>query len=536
MKDYFRGFTKCLIVQTKFSAYSFWNYQDVCTIVGAKYPAAPLGLLTLAALLPQHWTFKLVDENVEPLLDEHLKWDDIVCTGGMLPQQKSMLEFITRAHHLNCTLVVGGPDPTSQPDTYKEADFLVLGEGEVTVPLFLQALQNGAKKGIFKSEEKADMSVAVVPRYDLIRFRDYIMIGVQFIRGCPYNCEFCDIIELFGRVPRYKTTSQVIKELQNIYDLGHRGHVDFVDDNFIGNKKKAKELLREIKKWTISHKYPFYFSTEASINLADDDELLQLMKDIDFRYVFLGIETPENETLAIYQKNQNVNKSVEEAVRKIMSYGIVVNGGYIIGFDSESRQIAENMIDSIQKSGICMAMISLLYGLPNTQLTRRLASEGRLFQQASRSIGESDIDQTTSGLNFITLISRTEILKNFIRVLNVIYEPTNYYKRVVYTGLNIRPNYKHTPNFRTWLIYMRSFLRVCKKAGFNTATGFYYWKMFFTVIFRNPKGIETAVNLAAMFIHFRKQKEYGISLMKHAIDEIEKTGEEDYNAKMRGQY
>jgi len=534
MKDYFRGFTKCLIVQTKFSAYSFWNYQDVCKIVGAKYPAAPLGLLTLAALLPQHWTFKLVDENVEPLLDEHLKWADIVCTGGMLPQQKSMLEFITRAHHLNCTLVVGGPDPTSQPDTYKEADFLVLGEGEVTVPLFLQALQNGAKKGIFKSEEKADMSVAVVPRYDLIRFRDYIMIGVQFIRGCPYNCEFCDIIELFGRVPRYKTTSQVIKELQNIYDLGHRGHVDFVDDNFIGNKKKAKELLREIKKWTISHKYPFYFSTEASINLADDDELLQLMKDIDFRYVFLGIETPENETLAIYQKNQNVNKSVEEAVRKIMSYGIVVNGGYIIGFDSESPTIADIMISSIQNSGICMAMLGLLYALPNTQLTRRLESEGRLFQDASKSISEFDIDQSTSGLNFITKKPRIEIINNYVRVIKYIYDPSNFYKRIIYNGLNLKPDYKFKPGFSTWLIYIGSFLMVCRKVGFNNKTGYLYWKMFFTVLFRNTKAIEAAINLAAMYIHFQKQKEYVISAMDKMIKQTEKTGEAELNRKMAG--
>ena len=258
------------------------------------------------------------------------------------------------------------------------------------------------------------------------------------------------------------------------------------------------------------------------------------MKDVDFRYVFLGIETPENDTLKLIQKTQNVNKPIEDAVRKLLSYGIVSNGGYIIGFDSESRQIADNMIDSIQKSGICMAMISLLYALPNTQLTRRLASGGRLFQQASRSIGESDIDQTTSGLNFITLISRTEILKNFIRVINAIYEPSNYYKRVVFTGLNIRPHYKHAPNFRTWLIYMRSFLRVCNKAGFNTVTGFYYWKMLFTVIFRNPKGTEAAVNLAAMFIHFRKQKEYGVSLMKHTIGELEKIDEEAYYAEMVG--
>jgi radical SAM superfamily enzyme YgiQ (UPF0313 family) len=534
MKDLLGGHTKCLLVQTKFSGFSFWNYQEVCDMVGAKYPAAPLGLLTVAALLPQHWIFRLIDENVEPLLDDHLKWADIVCTGGMLPQQKSMLNFIRRAHDLDRIVVVGGPDPTSQPDIYNEADFLVLGEGEITIPMFLNDLQKEAKSGRYFSEEKANMLNAVVPRYDLIRFRNYIMIGLQFIRGCPFNCEFCDVIELYGRIPRFKSSEQVINELQSLYDLGYRGHIDMVDDNFIGNKKKAKELLRELKIWTQNHGYPFYFTTEASINLVDDDELLQLMKEVDFRYVFLGIETPENDTLKLNKKTQNVNKPIDDAVRKLLSFGIVSNGGYIIGFDSESSQIADNMIDSIQKSGICMAMIGLLYALPNTQLTRRLATEGRLFQQSSRSVGESDFDQMTSGLNFITLISRADILRNFIRVLNVIYEPSNYYKRIVFTGLNIRPHYKHTPDFRTWLIYMRSFLRVCNKAGFNTATGFYYWRMFFTVIFRNPKGIEAAVNLAAMFIHFRKQKEYIVSTMSHTIGELEKTGEEAYHARMMG--
>jgi radical SAM superfamily enzyme YgiQ (UPF0313 family) len=534
MKDLHSGHTKCLLVQTKFSGFSFWNYQVVCEIVGRKYPAAPLGLLTVAALLPQHWIFRLIDENVEPLRDDHLKWADIVCVGGMLPQQRNMLNSIHRAHDLDRIVVVGGSDPTSQPDVYLDADFLVLGEGEVTIPMFLNDLQRGAKSGRYFSEEKPSMLKSVIPRYDLIDFKNYIMIGLQFSRGCPFNCEFCDIIELYGRVPRFKSNEQMIKELQSLYDLGYRGHIDIVDDNFIGNKKKAKDLLRELKTWSQNHGYPFYFAIEASIDLADDDELLQLMKDVDFRYVFLGIETPENDTLKLIKKTQNVNKPIEDAVRKLLSYGIVSNGGYIIGFDSDSRQIADNMINSIQKSGICMAMIGLLYALPNTQLTRRLAFEGRLFHQASRSISESDIDQTTSGLNFVTLISRTEILKNFIRVINVIYEPSSYYKRVVFTGLNIKPNNKYTPNFRTWLNYMRSFLRVCNKEGCNAETGFYYWKMFFSVIFRNPKGIEAAMNLAAMFIHFRKQKEYVVSTMNHIISELEETGEEAYYSRMLG--
>jgi radical SAM superfamily enzyme YgiQ (UPF0313 family) len=471
---------------------------------------------------------------VEPLLDEHLQWADLVCIGGMLPQQNSMLELITRAHGLGAVVVVGGPDPTSQPDLYREADFLVLGEGEVTIPMFLKDLENGITKGRYVSPDRADMLQAVVPRYDLIRFSDYIMIGMQFIRGCPYNCEFCDVIELYGRIPRFKSNDQIIRELQLLYDLGYRGHIDMVDDNFIGNKKKVKELLREIIAWEKARNYPFYFTTEASVNLADDTELLQLMKDADFRYVFLGIETPDSETLALNQKNQNVNKSIRDAVLTIMSYGMVCNGGYILGFDSDRPHIADQMIGSIQDTGICMAMIGLLYALPNTQLTRRLDQEKRLFHHSSRSVTDSDIDQMTSGLNFLTLKPRVEILNDYIRIIEAIFDPSNYYKRVVYTGLHTATHYKHKPDMKTWLIYMRSFLRVCSKAGFSKATGFHYWKMFFLVILRNPKGIEPAVNLAAMFIHFRKQKDYIVSVTKRMIGDIEKAGEGAFNERMMG--
>ena len=527
-----QGIKRCLLVQSKFSDFSFWNYQDICKIVGSKYPAAPLGLLTVAALLPQEWEFMLIDENVEPLLDNHILWADLVGTGGMLPQQRSILSLIRRVQELGRKVVVGGPDPSSQPDLYNEADYLVLGEGEVTIPMFLNDLRRGAERGKYHSSERANMLNAVVPRYDLISFRNYIMIGLQFIRGCPFNCEFCDVIELYGRTPRYKSNQQVIKELQALYDLGYRGHIDMVDDNFIGNKKKVKELLREIKTWTEARKYPFFFTTEASVNLADDDELLQLMKDVDFRYVFLGIETPDNETLSANQKNQNVDKSIQDTVMKLLSYGIVSNGGYIIGFDSESSHVADQMITSIQESGICMAMIGLLYALPNTQLTRRLEAEGRLFHHSSKSVGEGDIDQATSGLNFLTNTPRTVILGNYSRVIDAIFKPKNYYKRVIYTGLNVNARYKHTPNFRTWLLYMRSFLRVCSKAGFSRATAFFYWKMFFTVLFRNPRGIEPAVNLAAMYIHFRKQKDYIVKLVGENINLLETTGEEAFNKKM----
>ena len=258
------------------------------------------------------------------------------------------------------------------------------------------------------------------------------------------------------------------------------------------------------------------------------------MKEADFRYVFLGIETPDNETLALNNKSQNVNKPIKDAVLKLLSYGIVSNGGYILGFDSDRPQIADQMVDSIQESGICMAMIGLLYALPNTQLTGRLEQEQRLFHLTSQNVGSEDIDQMTSGLNFLTLIPRATILSNYVRVLDAIFNPSNYYKRVTYTGLNVKPHYRHKPDFITWLAYMRSFLRVTRKAGFSKQTGYFYWKMFFTVILRNPFGIEPAVNLAAMFIHFSKQKEYIVSVTREMISHLERTGEEVFNSKMMG--
>ena len=255
--------TRCLIIQSAFSEFSFWNYVDVCKIVGAKYPAAPLGLLTVAALLPQQWTFKLVDANIEPVLDEHFAWADIVCVGGMLPQQANMLSLIDRAHQFGLPVVAGGPDPTSQPELYKNANFLVLGEGEVTIPLFIADLERGRTRGRYQTKEKADMTRAVVPRFDLIRFQDYLQVGIQYSRGCPFQCEFCNIVELFGRNPRTKTPDQMLREHQTLYNLGHRGHIDIVDDNFIGNKKNVKKVLTTIREWSKQHKYPFYFSTEC---------------------------------------------------------------------------------------------------------------------------------------------------------------------------------------------------------------------------------------------------------------------------------
>jgi radical SAM superfamily enzyme YgiQ (UPF0313 family) len=522
--------TKCLIIHPKFSPYSFWNFVDVCKIVGAKYQAAPLGLMTIAALLPKEWEIKLIDTNVEPLLDEHFEWSDLVCTGGMLPQQIGILDIIDLAHQHHRPVIVGGPDPTSQQNLYQSADYLVLGEGEITIPMLLNDLELRCKNGEYISSDVADMSKAVVPRFDLIKFNNYIHLNIQFTRGCPFNCEYCDVIELYGRKPRSKKPEQIIKELQSLYHLNYRGHIDIVDDNFIGNKKNVKAILKAVKGWSEKNRYPFYYGIETSINLADDDELLQMMKDVDFRLVFVGIETPEDAVLEKANKKINMNRSVVEATEKISSYGMVVNAGFIIGFDNESDQTAKKMIGCIQDSGICTAMLGLLYALPNTQLTKRLQLEGRLFEEFSIfTDNKTQIDQASSGLNFITVRPRIDILRDFGDVLKYIYDPEHYYERIIRTCLNLKTDYKYRHGFKKTLKNLRSFIRIVHQVGFNRITGKVFWKMFFTVLFKNTGAIEWAVSLSAMFIHFYKHSNFIINLTKQQINYIDKYGEDDYN-------
>jgi len=517
MEDLTKTDINCLIIQSKFSEFSYWNYTEVCNIAGAKYPTAPLGLLTMAALMPQNWNFQLIDENVEDLKKEHFTWADLVCTGGMLPQQSGTLEIIAKAHENGKRVVVGGPDPTSQPDIYKDADFLVCGEGEVTIPLFLEDMKKGRPRRIYKTDQLADMSKAVIPRFDLIQFEHYLNVGVQYSRGCPFNCEFCDIIELYGRKPRMKTNTQVLKELQTLYDLGYRGHVDFVDDNFIGNKSKVKSVLKDVYIWSEQNKFPFFFSTEASINLADDEELLELMRNVDFRYVFVGIETPDDNLLKEMGKKQNVNKPISQMIERILDYGIIVNGGFIMGFDCETSSTAENMIQLIENSGIALAMLGLLYALPNTQLTRRLQKEGRMNRNSMQLEQLNAIDQITSGLNFETMRPKKQILRDFAHVNSTIYSPENYFKRVEHIASRIELKIKHKYGFRKSIYNLRSFLRLTIKLGFQKKTGKLYWETLFKVAQKNIKGLETAVNLAAMFIHFQKQTDYVLELTHKKI-------------------
>src|SRR5437764_10470688 len=306
---------RVLMVYPKFVPDSFWNYTEACELVGAKYPAAPLGLITVASMLPNHLDIHLVNRNTEPLTDSDLDWADLVMVGGMLNHQPDFLYLIDLAHVHGKPVCVGGPDVSSSPHLYADADFQVIGEAEKIIEHFIAAWERGERKGVFTAEKfKVDVTLSPMPRYDLIKFDHYLFIGLQYSRGCPFTCEFCDIIELYGRVPRTKTNAQMLAELEHLYELGYRGHVDFVDDNLIGNKKALKNFLPELMQWLEAHDYPFEFSTEASINLADDDELLRMMREANFFLVFIGIESPDPETLVAMKKKQNTRPDIVASI------------------------------------------------------------------------------------------------------------------------------------------------------------------------------------------------------------------------------
>src|SRR5215470_9592042 len=419
-----------LLIYPRFDADTFWNFKRTAEVFGAKYPASPLGLITVAALLPRSWSLRLINRNTEDLSDDDLEWADLVLTGGMLPQQCDTLDIIDLCHARRKPVVVGGPAVTSSPHLYKTANFRVLGEAEAIIDKFVAAWEAGASDGLFEAEKfQVDVTKTPIPRFDLLKFENYLHVGVQFSRGCPFTCEFCDIIELYGRVPRAKTNAQMLKELDALYALGYRGHVDFVDDNLIGNKKAVKDFLPHLRTWLGQHDYPFEFTTEASINLADDAELLKRMNEANFVGVFVGIESPDPDTLVMTRKKQNTRRSLVESIQKIYAAGLFVAAGFIVGFDSEKGSVADGIVALIEDAAIPVCTVGLLFALPLTQLSRRLAREGRLHPELERYPAGS-ADQCTQGLNFETLRPRAEILLDYRRILERVYEPSAYAGRL----------------------------------------------------------------------------------------------------------
>ena len=428
-----RAGCKALVVSPRFNGDSFWAYKAACELVGARYPAPALGLLTMAAMLPGHWDVRLHDCNVrgDDELETLLDWADVLLVGGMLTQQREHLELIETARARGLPVVVGGPDVSSSPHVYARANFLVIGEAEGCMPAFVAAWEGGAREGRFEVPMgSVDVTLSPTPRFDLLDFSMYAEVTVQFSRGCPFLCEFCDIIELYGRKPRTKTTGQMLTELQRLYDLGFRGTIEFSDDNLIGNKKAVKAFLPDLIAWQKAHGYPFEFATEASLNLSEDLELLGLLRDAKFFAVFMGIESPDPAVLAMMQKKQNLRRDIAETIRIVQAHGIFVLGGFIVGFDNEGDGTAEVMVDLIEDAAISICMVGLLLALPNTQLTRRLQREGRLHADHHIHTGGRQQDHCTAGLNFETLRPRRHVLRDYRTVVDRLYRSDTYFKRV----------------------------------------------------------------------------------------------------------
>ncbi|EGG78477.1 B12-binding domain-containing radical SAM protein (plasmid) [Komagataeibacter nataicola] len=487
---------KVLMIFPLFNANSFWNYKEACDLAGARYPAAPLGLVTVAALLPRDWEVRLVNRNTEDLVDADYDWADMVMTGGMLPQRNDALHIIETCRARGKPVVVGGPDVTSSPSLYSAANFQVLGEAEEIMDDFIAVWHSGVRQGMFEAPMgKTDVTKSPLPRFDLLKLDQYLHVGIQFSRGCPFSCEFCDIIELYGRVPRTKTNAQVMAELDALYALGYRGHVDFVDDNLIGNKKALKKFLPDLKRWQNEKNFPFEFSTEASINLADDADLLRSLADTNFFAIFVGIESPDTDSLVLMQKKQNTRRSLQQSIETIHKAGIFVNAGFIVGFDSEKGSVAQGMIDCIEDTSIPVCMVGLLYALPTTQLTRRLLAEGRLFSGSEQT---QSGDQCTAGLNFETKRPRRDVLNDYRTVLAAIYDPVAYFGRVRRLGRMLGRKRAH----RMIKGDLRSFVRLMfriHRAGPGTAGQF--WRMMLDCALHNPRALPYVVMTSALYLH-----------------------------------
>ena len=488
-----------LMVYPRFNPHSFWSHKPLCELMGAKCLEPPLGMLTVAALLPPGWDVRLINHNAEELTDSDLDWADMVMTGGMLFQQNDALAIVDRAHAHGKPVVIGGPDVTSSPDAYRTADFLVMGEAEGIIGEFIAAWLAAERQGVFQGVKfQVDVTKTPKPRYDLINLKHYLAVTVQYSRGCPFQCEFCDIIELYGRVPRAKTSEQVLAELDGLYEAGWRGPVDFIDDNFIGNKKAVKLFLPHLIEWQVKHGYPFRFQTEASINLSDDAELLRLMREANFQAVFIGIESPDPETLKSTQKMQNTKRSLTESIHRVYDAGIYVVAGFIIGFDTEKDRVADAMITAIEAMSIPVAMVGLLFALQDTQLSRRLRKEGRMLE-----VEVNKGDQCTGGLNFVTLRPKREILADYRAVLAHIFAPENYYSRVRTMGRALKPPV-HAAT-QALVEVRREFGAVWRLAWCMTVTRptlrRHFWRAVFDCVVHNPGSIVGVLTMTGYYLH-----------------------------------
>jgi len=484
-----------LLVYPKFPD-TYWSFRYALSFQGKRAAQPPLGLMTIAALLPASWNKRLIDTNVERLKDSDLAWADVVLLSGMHVQQPDLIQIVRRCRARGLRTIVGGPIASSVPATTLEADCVVIGEAEELIAELARDLETGSVRPLYQADGYPSMEQSPLPNLSLIRLNRYSTMTVQYSRGCPFNCEFCNIIEIYGRRPRTKAEVQVLAEFDQLYAAGWRGPVFIVDDNFIGNKNRVRGLLAAMAEWQKTHGYPYRFITEASLNLADDRELLQSMKDAGFTSVFLGIETPDQSSLAAAQKHQNTRRDLLDSVALIQGYGIEVMGGFILGFDTDREDIFDRLVEFIQKSAIPIAMVGLLQAMPGTQLFRRLSREGRILHD-----GEGN--NTGDDLNFLPRMNPERLVAGYRSVLRRIYACDAYYERVRDYLNRCRPHYRPHISFGN----LRAFCLSVLRQGIQGKARLSYWKFLLSAATRHRRSFGAAMTLAVMGYHFQMMTE-----------------------------
>jgi radical SAM superfamily enzyme YgiQ (UPF0313 family) len=491
-----------LLVNPKFPD-TFWGFQHALKFISKRTTFPPLGLLTVASMLPRSWNKRLVDLNVQDLREIELRWADLVFLGGMSIQLKSAREIIERCKTLGKKIVAGGPLFTSFSDEFEDIDHLVLNEAELTLPQFLADLKNGNARHIYQTDRWADITSTPVPAWNLIYPKYYSSMNIQYSRGCPYDCEFCDITVLYGHLPRTKTKEQIFSELEGLYSIGWRSDVFIVDDNFIGNKTLLKkEILPAIIDWNKRRSQPFAFNTEASINLSDDDELMDLMVRAGFNAVFVGIESPNEESLIECKKSPNRNRNLIESVKKLQRKGLQVHGGFIVGFDSDPSSIFQKLVEFIQESGIVTAMVGLLNAPTGSRLYKRMLQEGRLLKAMSG-------DNTDFSMNFIPKMNHDFLVKGYRSILENIYSSKQYYARVKEFLRTYNP-----PKGRVSIIkanHLKALLKSVIILGVVDKERLQYWRLFFWSLFTRPRMFPLAITFTIYGYHYRRILEYYIA-------------------------
>ena len=484
---------KILLVYPEFPD-TFWSFKHALTFVGKRAALPPLGLLTVAAMLPPEWSLRLVDTNVRGLTDKDLAWADCVFISAMIVQRESARRIVARCKQAGLRVVAGGPLFNSEHEQFESVDHFILNEAELTLPSFLEDLAQGHPKRLYSSSEFADLRETPMPLWRLLDLKRYATMGIQFSRGCPFNCDFCNVTALLGHRVRMKTSAQIIAELDGLYAMGWRGEVFFVDDNFIGNKQFVKtDLLPALIAWR-KNKTGNVFFTEASINLADDQPLMDLMVEAGFNKVFIGIETPDEHCLAECRKVQNGNRDLIEDVKRIQRAGLQVQGGFIVGFDHDRPSIFQRQIDFIQKSGIVTAMVGLLQAPAGTRLYARMEKEGRLRSETSG----DNVDGTT---NIVPAMSMETLKDGYRKILDHIYSPEHYYRRLRTFLSEYRPS---AVRGRFQFAYVLALFRSFYWLGIVGKERVHYWKLLLWTQFRRPRLLPDAITLAIYGHHFRK--------------------------------